>query len=694
MVSSISPWRVPGSDPGFVRSAASLHRPAFLGKSQAPTPVRPVGDVVHFGSTGPEHWPDGAHLVGNKARFKVWAPHSHRVKLLIIPPPGQDGKPSLEDRIRSAQVTPMQPSPDGKFFSLEKPDLQPGSLYMFRLYNRDGSISKPLPDLFSRFQPEDVHGPSELVASKPYVWQATQWKTPTDRRTFSVYHMHVGTFTPEGTLASAVDKLDYIKDLGKKFVKIMPIQEFPGKWNWGYDMVQYFATENAYGRPEDFKQFVDEAHKRGLGVIQDVVFNHIGPEGNYFKAYDPDYIDPIPSQWGDRFNWENPQAMKYVLSNVEMWLKEFKVDGFRFDMASRIPDHAMRQITQHIRSIKPDAVLIAEDERHSDHVTTPLESVYPDGKKHGLGFDFKWNFDFHHRVKGLTTGKSHMDAPTDPWSLSWILEDGFPGGWKKMGQLGSAVNSYEGHDEAGNHDGFRTNMKLADNRFIVGSMLKYLVPGLPWSFMGEEMASPSKFYFFVNYSDPACIKGVREGRKYAPQPDCMRPENFTDSKLQWEHANPRLIELNKAILKLRETMPALWQGGRDEMQVDRSYLDSGVLVIRRVGKENPEDKAIIVLNLSDYHYNHNYQLRFADIAESRQYKSINGAPSAEITLKKHFPGQKAEDWAGPWEEVLNTEDIRYGGSGWTNGGQQFTGGDDISLPAWSLSIFRQAAPKA
>lgn len=603
------------------------------------------------------------------------------------PAASSGGKP-LEERIK--EVVPMTSGPDGTSYTCEKPGLPAGSLYMYRLYNKDGSISKPLPDLFSRFQPEDVHGPSELIATDNYQWHDQAWKTPTEKRKFNVYHMHVGTFTPEGTFESSIAKLDYLQWMGVKLLKIMPIQEFAGKWNWGYDMVQYYAPENAYGRPEQFKKLVDEAHKRGIAVIQDVVFNHIGPEGNYFRSYDPNYIDPIRSDWGDRFNWENPQALKYVLKNVETWIQEFHVDGFRFDQSARIPDHVIRAIIGHIRKIKPDAILVPEDERHSDHVTDPLDKKYADGKEYGLGYDFKWNFDFHHRLKGLTTGHSHMNAPTDAWNLSWILEDGFPGG-RKMGRLGTSVNSYEGHDEAGNHDGLRTNAKIPNNRFVVGSALKFLIPGLPWNFMGEEMASLSKFYFFVNFSDDACIRGVRDGRKNAPQPDCMRPENFTESKINWTYGDKKIMELNKALIHLRDTVPALWQGDREEMQIDRSYLGSNILVIRRAGKENPEDKAVIVINLSDYNYNKDYGIRFSEIGESKQQMSINGAPNQEITLRRNWEGQRQEDWEGPWEEALNTEDIRYGGNGWTNAGKTFSGNDKITLPGWSISVFRKKA---
>lgn len=622
-------------------------------------------------------WNYGIQVVGNKTRVKTWAPSSNKVELLRLKPPGKgpDGQPlSLEGRIESALE--MEPDAQGNFFA-ELPENAAGSLYMFRLHKKDGSVSRPLPDIFSRYQPQDVHGPSQVIKLSPFKPTRLDM-TPFDKRQAAVYHLHVGTFTPEGTFDGLVKKLDYIKERGYNHVKIMPVDEFSGQWNWGYDGVFKQAIENAYGTPEQFKKVVEECKKRDLRVIVDVVFNHIGPEGNYLREYDPKLLNS-GGEWGDTFNWENPVAVNYVLRSLELMVQEYGVNGFRFDMSSRIPDNVMRMITTHLYKLNPNLLVAAEDDRNSNHVTLPVEHG-------GLGLAGKHNFAWHHRIKGLATGHSHMDAPHDLFNVSWILEEGFPGPNNPMNSLHDSVNFFESHDEIGNHDGQRTSTKIPRDRFLMASALKYAVPGIVWNFQGEESYAQTPFYFFVNHSDPQVIGGTRQGRRYSPQPDCMRPENFTDSKIKWDKLDAGASKATQELNRLRQSVPALWQGDQQQMQVDRQYLSSGVLVIRRSGKENPEDKVVIVINNSNYHYKDNYGMNLSDISES---KAQDGG-----VIRRAFTGQNPKDWQGEWEEIFNQQDIQYGGTGWTNTGKSFKGQDNITLPANSVLIFRKKqAPK-
>jgi maltooligosyltrehalose trehalohydrolase len=668
-----------------VQAPVSGAHPAFEG-AQRPQ-VKPTVSIttlqalqgVRFGATstaGPESWQDGATVVDNKTRVKVWAPSSNQVDLLVIRPPKTQTSGSVEpfdQRIeKSIQMTPDQKGS----FSLETQDLPPGTRYMFRLHKKDGSVSKPLPDPYSRFQPEDIHGPSEVVQLKPSAPFAPT--APFDKRKAIVLHLHVGTFSPEGTFEGLAKKLDYIKEMGYTHVKIMPVDEFAGKWNWGYDGVLKHAVENAYGKPNDFLRFSEECHKRGLGLIVDVQYNHIGPEGNYFREFDPNYIDPTPPtrEWGDLFNWENPKALNYVLKSLEMLVQDYQVDGFRFDMSSRIPDHILRTINNRLQQINPNVMLIAEDDRTSNHVTLPTSAG-------GLGFWAKHNFAWHHRVKGAVTGHSHMDAPKDPQSLSWILEEEHPGPGNPANSSHDYSHFFESHDEIGNHDGQRTSTKIARNRFIVGSLLKYAVPGVVWNFQGEESYAQTPFYYFVNHSDPQVIAGTRHGRRFSPQPDCMRPENFTESKIQWDKLDKGMIQMNKVLNQLRHKVPALWQGDQAQMQIDRQYLNSGILVIRRAGKENPESKVTIVVNLSDYHYKNNYGVRFSEITPHSDGGTVN---------RRWFAGQNPKDWEGDWQEIFNSEAIDFGGNGWTNSGKTYSNKGDINLPAWSVAIFEKKTP--
>ncbi len=638
--------------------------------------LAPVLQMVFGPEDARNSWNYGPQVVGNKTRFRAWAPVATKVELLRFSPEKTDAagnaKP-LDQRLES--ITEMEPDGQGNFYAQFDKNLT-GSLYMYRLTRKDFSQSRWLPDMFSRFQPEDVHGPSEVIKitpNKPSRFDLT----PFDKRKASVYHLHIGTFTPEGTFESTIQKLDYLKEKGYTHVKLMPVDEFSGKWNWGYDGVYKQAVENAYGTPAQFKKLVDECKKRDLRVIADVVYNHMGPEGNYLKEYDPGLLHS-GGPWGDTFNWDHPVAMNYVLRSLEILAQDYGVNGFRFDMASRIPDQAIRTITSHLKKLNPALMLIAEDERTSNHVTMPVEHG-------GLGLWGKHNFAWHHRIKGLATGHSHMDSPFDLKSVSWILEEGFPGPANQANSLHDLVNFFESHDEIGNHDGQRTSTKISRDKFLMASAIKYAVPGIVWNFQGEESYAQTPFYFFVNHSDKAVIDGTREGRKYSPQPDCMAPSNFTQSKLQWEKLDAGAMKATAALNKLRQTIPALWQGDHQEMQIDRRYLSSGVLVIRRSGKENPEDKAVIVLNTSDYHYKDNYQIQFSQIQPEA---ALDGT-----VTRRAFNGQNPKDWQGEWEEVYNQQAAEFGGNGWTNAGKRIQDQTALTLPGNSLMIFRKKASK-
>lgn len=615
-------------------------------------PVRPQLRFASLKQAVPPQ-PFGVRQIGNQLQFQVWAPRASRVELMFLTPRTSPNQ-SLTDRIHFAM--PMDASPDGLgFVTRLKADFlrkrHPRLLYMYRLTYPDGSQSKLLPDPRSRYQPEDVHGPSEVIDPNAYRWQTSSLRQVPERREVNIYELHIGTLTQKGTFAAAIQKLDEIKALGINTIQVMPVKEFAGKWNWGYDMVDFFATENAYGHPDDFKRFIDEAHKRGLAVVLDVVYNHVGPEGNYLESFDDQFLSPSSTPWGKQFNWfSNPQAKAFVLDNLTMWMKEYRVDGFRFDMTNYIPDDVLRAFGNHVYGMDSDAIMIAEDGRNSNHVTLPLEHG-------GLGNWGKWNFSYHHSVKSIALGRSHMNAPTDAHSLAHLLRNGFPPGDIPMNSLFDGVNFYESHDEVGNHDGFRASTKTSRDRSAMLSVLKFLVPGIPMTWMGEEYGEKNPFYFFVNYSDPACVAGVQAGRRSSGQPDCTNVKNFLDSKLSWQK-DEGLWRLNQALITLRKTVPALWEGDRQQMRIDDRYLGSGVLVIHRRGVEHSEDEALIVMNLSDHAYQKNYALEFPQ---------------------------------GTWREVLNSQDQAFGGHANTNGNRFLTGLQEIELAPWSVAVFRKKA---
>jgi maltooligosyltrehalose trehalohydrolase len=632
--------------------------------------------------------------------------------------------PAIKDRILPDGTLPLSKDGRGNFYT-EQQNFQVGTvnpngmtqthgnLYMYRLTYpvQDGmlkdagfanNVSQILPDPWSRYQPEDVHGPSEVVDSSfPWDPKAEKfWNNPNDMRKLAIYRLHVGTFSEDGTFDGVIKKLDELKEMGYTAVELMPVHEFPGKRNWGYDGVGFFAIESSYGRPEDLKRLVNECHKRNMAVTLDVVFNHIGPEGNYLGEFDRNFLNHRATPWGPGFNFDyaNPQynpkiapgkynakkpslttnpALDFVLQNVQYLVNDFHIDGFRFDQTGYIPKNAMRQITQTLYSLRPSSdlnrpkvILMAEDGRDENFVTTPPhESVLEWG---GLGFKAQWNFDFYHLFRGLLTGKPHMNNPTDIGSFASFLWQGFRNGDKWLNNLWNGVLFPESHDEAGNYDGSRIHKLIehAPGKARIANVMQYLIPGIPFNFMGHEYGEKNPFYFFADMSDPGIILGLTRGRWHSEQPGLSTDvENFNASRLSWQK-DPGLYKLSKDILALRQQVPALWQGerwspkGEKILDIHHRYLSSNILALHRKGFEEPQakvnyqDEVFIVMNASDKDYAGNYVVDFP---------------------------------AGEWQEILTTESPEYGGrEGWNNTQKLFTSGErPINLAANSTTIFRR-----
>ncbi len=661
------------------RPSKTPPKPKF-GSLQALRQLNPL----RFGKTlDVSSWQDGAEVLADKkVRFKLWAPAAAEVELLKIRPLShaeqQGNAPKVTERI--VDVVPMH-SDDGNMFFLPethgKNTFKPGDLYMFRLKYDDGALSKPLPDYNTRYQPEDVHGPSMIYDHSTFKWDDHHWKTPSDVRKLTPYRLHIGTFTQAGTFEAAMDQ--FFNETLKKgpnynAVEIMPVMEFSGKWNWGYDMVNFYAVENAYGPPEKLKKFINECHKRNIAVVLDTVYNHVGPEGAYFTQFDRGFVRHGATDWGDAFNLDNPHARRYVLENVKFWLKEFHIDGFRFDMTKYISEDFVREITKTAYNAKkaafpdnPHVIPMAEDARNWNSVTMPHDWHWDehDGRRHmGHGMKAQWNFDFHHAAQGIVTGHSHMGGPTDPGSFANVLERGFrwPDG-NAMRELEQSVNFTQSHDEIGNNDGMRVYAKVGPQRARLSAVLKYLIPGIPMAFAGEEYGEKNPFYYFVNHSDPVLVKNIEKGQrdKRSPQPSWTSPKNFTDSKLSWNQ-DLGMLRLNRDIVKLRQTMPALWQGGRDQMWVDRRLANKGLLAIHRWGKEDDKSHVVMVINCSWHDFQYDPQ-------------------------KKHHGMTVPFPQGGKWREILNTDDAQYGGSNATNKDRDMEGDQPISLKAGSVAIF-------
>ncbi|HWI40980.1 MAG TPA: alpha-amylase family glycosyl hydrolase, partial [Verrucomicrobiae bacterium] len=329
-------------------------------------------------------FPVGAEVLPGGVHFRVWAPKRKRVEVVLEDSPG----PVTTGELLAVE---MEAEADG-FFSALVPEASAGSLYRYRL---DGG--NRFPDPASRFQPAGPHGCSEVIDAAPFEWHDADWRGVT--RTGQVlYEMHVGTFTPEGTWEAACRELPELAALGVTVLEVMPVAEFPGRFGWGYDGVDLFAPTRLYGRPDDFRAFVDTAHRNGLGVILDVVYNHLGPEGNYLKQYSEDYFtNRYLNEWGEALNFDGPNAARvreFFCTNAEYWIREFHLDGLRLDATQQMfdfsPDHILAEIARRVRGAagKRSVYVIGENEPQNARNILPPELG-------GHGLDAQWNDDFH-----------------------------------------------------------------------------------------------------------------------------------------------------------------------------------------------------------------------------------------------------------------------------------------------------------
>ena len=507
-----------------------------------------------------------AVLHGLGTRFRLWAPAHPRVTLLL------DGQAPRG----------MDSRGDG-WHELVVAEAGPGARYRFGL--PDGTR---VPDPASRFQPQDVHGPSEVVDAAAYAWTDLAWSGRPWHETV-LYELHVGAFTPAGTFRGAIDKLDHLAALGVTAIEIMPVADFPGRRNWGYDGVLPYAPDSTYGRPEDFKALVEAAHARGISIILDVVYNHFGPEGNYLGAYAPDvFTDHHKTPWGDAINYDGPNSgpvRDFILHNALYWIEEFHLDGLRLDAVHAILDdsqnHLLIELCARIRSATTDRPvhLIVEDE---DNTSSRLVRA-KDGSPGGL--TAQWNDDVHHVLHVAASGEStgyYVDYRDDTEKLGRGLAEGFafqgeimpyrgrPRGEPSAGLPPPAFVAFiQNHDQIGNRAfGERITVfsPAAAVRAIVAVYL--LSPQIPMLFMGEEFASDRPFPFFCDFGGDLA-DAVRQGRRdeFArfPEfqdkamrdriPDPLAAATFAAARLDWdvigEATHRETLDRYQRILALR-----------------------------------------------------------------------------------------------------------------------------------------------
>jgi len=519
--------------------------------------------------------PFGAHpLDGGGTVFSLWAPDVASVSLEVV-------IGEAADALDVVATHPMTATGDG-WWRVEVADAGPGTLYRYRL--PDGLA---VPDPASRFQPFDVHGPSRLEDSNAYVWRHADWRGRPWHETV-LYELHPGTFTPEGTFAGIEARLDHLADLGITAIELMPVADFPGRWNWGYDGVLQFAPDASYGTPDDLKRLIDAAHGRGLMVFLDVVYNHFGPEGNYLHCYAKSFFDPdLHTPWGAAIDFSRPQVRDFYVHNAIYWLEEFRFDGLRFDAVHAIqdssPEHILDELARRVR---------AHFEGSGRHVHLVLEN--DDNAARFLGragerYDAQWNDDYHHIIHTLLTGEAHgyyEDYADDPMDrLARCLTEGFdyqgtPSVHRDGALRGTPsgalpvmafVDFIQNHDQIGNRAfGDRLAALAPDAAVAAALALLLLSPRPPMVFMGEEWSSLRPFLFHVDFSEDL-HEPVREGRRdefarfpgfsdpdaRARIPDPFSQETFTASRLDWDarKTEPHATRLHwvKGILETRRT---------------------------------------------------------------------------------------------------------------------------------------------
>jgi maltooligosyltrehalose trehalohydrolase len=458
------------------------------------------------------HFPIGAELFHAGAHFRVWAPARRKVTV------------QLEPNLSQATQVSLQPEAGG-YFAGWAPKLSAGTCYRFRLDDGD-----PVPDPASRFQPKGPSGPSQLVDPSIFTWTDANWKGKSIEGQV-LYELHVGTFTPEGTWEAATHELAELKAIGISLIEVMPIADFTGRFGWGYDGVGLFAPVAVYGQPDDFRRFVNEAHKLGMGVLLDVVYNHFGPEGNYLKEFSPNYFSSrYTTDWGEALNFDGDNCApvrEFFLTNATYWIEEFHLDGLRLDATQQIfdssPDHILKEITLAVRTAARGraTIVVAENEPQQSRLARPIEQG-------GYGIDCLWNDDFHHSAAVALTGHNeayYTDYKGTPQEFISAVKYGYlyqgqRYKWQKKRRGSPAfglrpaqfVTFIQNHDQVANSGrGLRVSELTSSGKHRALTALLLLAPGTPMLFQGQEFAASTPFFYFADHSAETA-KLVREGR--------------------------------------------------------------------------------------------------------------------------------------------------------------------------------------
>ena len=538
----------------------------------------------------------GPRLLADGVEFRFWAPDVDAVDLLV------------ESRAKR-QTLAMQPALEG-WWRLTVADAAPGTRYRYRLPE-----GLEVPDPASRFQPEDVHGPSEVVDASRYRWQHDDWRGRPWHEAV-IYEMHIGAFTPEGTYLAAIDKLDVLVELGVTAVELLPIAAFPGARNWGYDGVLPFAPDSSYGTPDELRQFVDAAHGRGLMVFLDVVYNHFGPDGNYLGSYAKSFFTMRHhTPWGDAVNFDSGPHTRWTrgffIENAVTWLEDYRFDGLRLDAVHAIYDdssvHVLSELAERVRAgpgARRAVHLVLENDHNEAHWMAPR----------GAGYEAQWNDDFHHAVHALLTGEGdsyYADYAERPRQhLMRTLVEGFAYQGARSPHRGHArgepsshlpptafVTFLQNHDQVGNRaHGERLHELCSPLALQAATVILLLSPMPPLLFMGQEWCASSRFPFFCDFGGELA-ESVKQGRireferfdafgdpqAHVRIPDPTSAATFAAAKLVWDERlqgdHERWWRLHRALLAVRRQHLVPLLDGLTAGRSDGTLLGEGGLAV-------------------------------------------------------------------------------------------------------------------
>lgn len=524
--------------------------------------------------------------------FAVWSPYANKLSVQV-----------------GGVSHPMQRKGERGWWSASVEDAEDGMEYAFLL----DDDPKPYPDPRSAWQPFGVHGPSRLYDHGAFGWTDLHWQAP-PLASAVIYEMHVGTFTREGTFDAALERLDYLAELGVTHLELMPVAEFPGRFGWGYDGAALYAVAEKYGGPDGLKRFVDACHGRGLAVLLDVVYNHFGPVGSYALRFGPYLTSRHHTPWGDAVNLEgadSDEVRRFFIDNAKMWLRDFHLDGLRLDAVHEFMDrssiHFMEQLSAEVDVLSSmlgrRLVLIAESDLNDPRTVMPREAG-------GQGMDAQWNDDFHHALNAVLNERDRAGYYADFGTVAQLakalrkmfVNDGCYSRYRRRshGRPVDGLSAHhfvvfaQNHDQVGNRAlGDRLEAAAGFERAKVAAGIVMTAPAIPMIFQGEEFAASAPFLYFADHEEPELAKAVSEGRRrefvafgWAPEAisDPGSAETFERSKLCWnevdEGRHREMLEWYRQLVRLRRCSTALNDGDPGHIHVRFDEAERWLIVDR------------------------------------------------------------------------------------------------------------------